>query len=153
MTEQEFLHQIWKAYDTVMVADGCTRLVHSVCFATRSVRLKMADGSLEWFRCELIEQHTASNGKPSSETEIIEDLHNKLLSANEKIDKQQQMIGELREQIKEKDIVFANGTKGMIEELQKATNLLTDSLAEKKSKFEKIERAIAKIDDITNILK
>ena len=84
MTEQEFQRQVWRSYDQITTADGVKGKVLNVCVTTKSVRAYIS-GSPEWIKCDLIETHTTAKGADGDDAAIIEDLHNKLIDAQDKI--------------------------------------------------------------------
>ena len=136
MTEQEFQKQVWRPYDQITTADGVRGKVLNVCFPTKSVRAYIG-GSPEWVRCELIETHTTGKGADGDDAAIIEELHNKLMKAEDTITG----LKRERQQLTEK---YSNTNTG---DLMTGINLLKDGLAVKKSKIERIERALDLIDD------
>ena len=75
MTEQEFVRQVWRAFDTVEIEGGIKSKVLNVCFTTHSVRIRLANGVPDWVRCELIIKHTSGTAE-TEDAGIIEDLHN-----------------------------------------------------------------------------
>ena len=84
----------------MLLSDGIKGRVQNVCFSTKSVRIRMpGDGMNNWYRCELIEAHTTQKGGTCDPASIIEDLHNKLMAANETIEKKSAKIKEMEEKM------------------------------------------------------
>ena len=142
MTEQEFQRQVWRQYDQITTADGVKGKVIQVAFNTKCVRAYIS-GSPEWIKCELIETHTTGKGADGDDVAIIEELHNKVL-------RQADEIAKLRE---EKQQLADKIGKNYLKDLLAAVNMMKGCMSEKKSKIEKIDRAldlivlsIAKID-------
>ena len=139
MTEKEFLSEVWRAHDIVLTSEGIKARVQNVCFTTRSVRIKMpGDGLPEWIRCELIEAHTTQKGDACDPATIIEELHYKLLAAQETIEKKTEKIKELEEKV----------NKNHLKDLLCALNLMKQGLQEKKHKMAQIENGLQMIDDV-----
>ena len=129
MTEQDFLKQIWRPYDQITIADGIRGKVLGVNFAAKSVRAYIS-GSPEWVKCELIETHTNAKGGECDDASIIEELHKRLLVAQEKINKMENE----RSRNYAKDLLFA-------------VQNLKDGLSERKAKLEMVDDALAMIAD------
>ena len=129
MTEQDFLKQIWRPYDQITIADGIRGKVLGVNFSVKSVRAYIS-GSPEWVKCELIETHTNVKGGECDDASIIEELHKRLLVAQEKINKMENE----RSRNYAKDLLFA-------------VQNLKDGLSDKKSKMEMVDDALAMIAD------
>lgn len=139
MTEKEFLSEVWRAHDIVLTSEGIKARVQNVCFTTRSVRVKMpGDGMPEWIRCELIEAHTTQKGDACDPATIIEELHHKLLAAQETIAKKTEQIKELEEK----------ASKNHLKELIGALNMMKQGLQEKKHKMAQIENGLQMIDKV-----
>lgn len=143
MTEQEFNRQVWRPYDTIeLVGDemnGTKRKVLNVCFSTKSVRVRMSGDNAEWVRCEMIASHQSICGN-TEDTEIIEDLHNKLMAANKRNEDLQLIKVKLESQI----------SKCNTGELRRCVNILASTLVEKKKTIESIEKAVARINESLN---
>ena len=122
MTEQDFLKQIWRPYDQITIADGIRGKVLSV--------RAYISGSPEWVKCELIETHTNAKGGECDDASIIEELHKRLLVAQEKINKMENE----RSRNYAKDLLFA-------------VQNLKDGLSERKAKLEMVDDALAMIAD------
>lgn len=139
MTEKEFLLEVWRANDIVTTSDGIKGRVQNVCFPTKSVRIKMpGDGMNNWYRCELVEAHTTQKGDACDPASIIEDLHNKLMAAQETIGKKDEKIKELEEKMK----------KNYLKDLLCAVNQMKQGLQEKKHKMSQIENGLQMIEGI-----
>ena len=134
MTEQEFSRQIWRMYDQITTADGVKGKVLQVAFNTKSVRAYIS-GAPEWIRCELIETHTTGKGADGDDTAIIEELHNKLLAAEDKI------VGLKNERQQLADKI----SKNYLAELLRAVNIMQQGLQEKKHKIQQVESGLAAI--------
>ena len=139
MTEQEFQRQVWRSYDMITTAGGIKGKVLNVCFTTRSVRAFIS-GAPEWIKCELIETHTTGKGGDADDAAIIEDLHNKLIAAQDKI------VGLKTEcdQLKER----ARGNH--FAEILRAINMIKEGLTEKKAKIAKIDSGLDFIQNYLN---
>lgn len=131
MTEQEFQTQVWRPYDRITTAEGVPGKVLGVSFSSKSVRAFIS-GAPEWVKCELIETHTTAKGGECDDAAIIEELHNKVLNLNDRIEKLTQ----------EKQLLTDKISKNYLAELLTAVNVLREGLTEKKSKMEKVERGI-----------
>ena len=134
MTEQEFSRQVWRMYDQITTADGVKGKVLQVAFNTKSVRVYIS-GAPEWIRCELIETHTTGKGADGDDTAIIEELHNKLLAAEDKI------VGLKNERQQLADKI----SKNYLAELLRAVNIMQQGLQEKKHKIQQVESGLAAI--------
>lgn len=138
MTEQEFDQQVWRRFDIVTTDTGIETTVMNVCFSTRSVRIFVKNAPPEWMPCKRIEKHTTRKGDTADEGTIIEDLHNRLLAAEDKIIELKHEKADLADKI----------SKNYPAELLKALNTIKEGLTEKKNKIEKIEKGLAAIDNI-----
>lgn len=135
MTEQEFVRQVWRAFDTVEIEGGIKGKVLNVCFSTRSVRIPVANGVPEWVRCELIVKHTSGTAAVE-DAGIIEDLHNKLMAANKRNDDLQAIVDDLK----------AKMNNSNISNLRKSVNVLAGNLILKKKTIERIDEAVTRIN-------
>ena len=135
MTEQEFDSQVWRRFDVVTTDTGIETTVMNVCFSTRSVRIFVKNAPPEWLKCERIEKHTTHKGDTADEGTIIEELHNRLLAAEDKIVRLQHEKAALAEKI----------SKNYLKELLAAVNNMEQGLNVKKKKTEQIENALAQI--------
>ena len=123
----------------MLTSEGIKARVQNVCFTTRSVRIKMpGDGMPEWIRCELIEAHTTQKGDACDPATIIEELHYKLLAAQETIEKKTEKIKELEEKV----------NKNYLKDLLCAVNQMKQGLQEKKHKMAQIENGLQMIEGI-----
>ena len=136
MTEQDFQRQVWRMYDQITTADGVKGKVLGVSFSTKSVRAFIS-GAPEWVRCELIETHTTGKGGEADDAAIIEELHNRLMSAEDKITKLRHEKQDLAEKI----------SKNYLGDLLKAVNLIQQGLNEKKHKMNQIDSGLKQIQD------
>ena len=136
MTEQEFQRQVWRAYDQITTADGVKGKVLNVCFTTKSVRAFIS-GAPEWVRCELIETHTTGKGGDADDAAIIEELHNKIMSLEDKI------VGLKTERDQLKERVSGNHYS----EILRALNMIKEGITEKKNKIAKIDRGLGLIQN------
>lgn len=141
MTEQEFSRQVWRMYDQITTADGVKGKVLQVAFNTKSVRAYIS-GAPEWIRCELIETHTTGKGGDGDDTAIIEELHNKVLSQAERIEKLEEERRLLQEKI----------SRNYLGELLRAVNVMQQGLQERKKKHEQIESSLSAITAVIDKL-
>ena len=142
MTEQEFDQQVWRRFDIVTTDTGIETTVMNVCFTTRSVRIFVKNAPPEWLPCKRIEKHTTRKGDTADEGTIIEELHNRLLAAEDKIVELKHKEAALAEKI----------SKSYPSEILKAVNAIKEGLTEKKHKIEKIEKGLATLDNIFSTL-
>ena len=137
MTEQEFSRQVWRMYDQITTADGVKGKVLQVAFNTKSVRAYIS-GSPEWVKCELIETHTTGKGADGDDTAIIEELHNKVLKQDERIEKLEEERRLLQEKI----------SRNYLGELLRAVNVMQQGLQERKHKIQQVESGLAAISSV-----
>ena len=137
MTEQEFDTQVWRRFDVVTTDTGIETTVMNVCFTTRSVRIYVKNAPPEWLPCKRIETHTTRKGDTADEGTIIEELHNRLLAAEDKIVRLQHEKAALAEKI----------SKNYLGDLLRAVNLMQQGLQEKKHKMEQIDSGLKQIQD------
>lgn len=139
MTEQEFQQQVWRPYDQITTAGGVKGKVLQVAFNTKCVRAYIS-GSPEWIKCDLIETHTTGKGGDADDAAIIEELHNKLITAQDKI------VGlkTERDQLRER----ASGNH--FAEILRALNMIKEGLTEKKAKIAKIDSGLEQIQNFLN---
>jgi hypothetical protein len=142
MTEQEFQKQVWRPYDQITTADGVKGKVLNVCFTTKSVRAFIS-GAPEWVRCELIETHTTGKGSDGDDSAIIEELHKKVLTLQETIEKQQEKNAQMAEKLN----MISGG------ELIKNVNVILSQLQEKKKRIEKIETCMVEVEAVVEKIK
>jgi hypothetical protein len=143
MTEQEFDQQVWRRFDVVTTDTGIETTVMNVCFTTRSVRIYVKNAPPEWLPCKRIETHTTRKGDSADEGTIIEELHNKLLAAEDKI------VGLEKERQQLADKISRN----YLGELLRAVNVMQQGLQEKKHKIQQIESGLAAISAVMDKMK
>ena len=136
MTEQDFLRQVWRPYDKITTADGVPGKVLQVAFNTKCVRAYIS-GAPEWIKCDLIETHTTGRGGDADDMAIIEDLHNKIMSLEDKI------VGlkTERDQLKEK----VSGNR--YADILRAVNIIREGMVEKKAKMAKVDSGLSQIEN------
>lgn len=127
---------MWRAYDQITTANGVKGKVLNVCFTTKSVRAFIS-GAPEWVRCELIETHTTGKGGDADDAAIIEELHNKIMSLEDKI------VGLKTERDQLKERVSGNHYS----EILRALNTIKEGLTEKKTKIAKIDSGLGLIQN------
>ena len=132
MTEQEFDQQVWRRFDVVTTDTGIETTVMNVCFTTRSVRIFVKNAPPEWLPCKRIVTHTTHKGGDADDSAIIEELHNKIMKQDERIERLTNEKQQLAEKI----------SKNYLEDILRAVNMLKEGLTEKKNKVEKVERAL-----------
>ena len=143
MTEQEFDQQVWRRFDVVTTDTGIETTVMNVCFTTRSVRIYVKNAPPEWLPCKRIETHTTRKGDTADEGTIIEELHNKLLAAEDKI------VGLKNERQQLADKISRN----YLGELLRAVNVMQQGLQEKKHKIQQVESGLAAITAVMEKMK
>ena len=136
MTEQEFQKQVWRMYDKITTAEGVPGKVLGVSFTTKSVRAFIS-GAPEWVRCELIETHTTGKGADGDDAAIIEELHNKLMSAEDKIVGLKVECGQLKEKV--------SGNR--YADILRALNMIKEGMTEKKAKMAKIDSGLSQVEN------
>ena len=132
MTEQEFDQQVWRRFDVVTTDTGIETTVMNVCFTTRSVRIFVKNAPPEWMPCKRIVTHTTRKGGDADDSAIIEELHNKIMKQDEKIERLKNEKAQLQEKI----------SKNYLGDILQAVNMLKEGLTEKKNKMEKVERGL-----------
>lgn len=132
MTEQEFDTQVWRRFDVVTTDTGIETTVMNVCFTTRSVRIFVKNAQPEWMPCKRIVTHTTHKGGDADDSAIIEELHNKIMKQDEKIERL----------TNEKQLLAEKISKNYLEDILRAVNMLKEGLTEKKNKVEKVERGL-----------
>ena len=137
MTEQEFQRQVWRAYDQITTADGVKGKVLNVCFTTKSVRAFIS-GAPEWVKCELIETHTTGKGGDADDAAIIDELREKVIRADKRINELELEREKLVEKI----------SKNYLGDLLRAINLMQQGITDKKHKIEQIESGLKQIQDV-----
>ena len=138
MTEQEFDQQVWRRFDNVTTDTGIETTVMNVCFTTRSVRIFVKNAPPEWMPCNRIVTHTTRKGGTADEGTIIEELHNRVLGLQDRVDKLTEEKAKLIEQMK----------KNHAGELLTQVNIIGSQLNEKKKRIEKIETSVQLIREI-----
>ena len=138
MTEQEFDQQVWRRFDIVTTDTGIETTVMNVCFTTRSVRIFVKNAPPEWMPCNRIVTHTTRKGGDADDGSIIEELHNRVLGLQERVDKLTEEKAKLMEQMK----------KNHAGELLTQVNIIGSQLNEKKKRIEKIETSVQLIREI-----
>ena len=132
MTEQEFDSQVWRRFDNVTTDTGIETTVMNVCFSTRSVRIFVKNAPPEWMPCKRIVTHTTRKGGDADDSAIIEELHNKIMKQDERIERL----------TNEKQVLAEKISKNYLEDILRAVNMLKEGLTEKKNKVEKVERGL-----------
>lgn len=138
MTEQEFDTQVWRRFDLVTTDTGIETTVMNVCFTTRSVRIFVKNAPPEWLPCKRIEKHTTRKGDSADEGTIIEELHNKLLAAEDRI------VGLKNERQQLADKIGKN----YLADILRAVNMIKEGMTEKKAKLAKVDSALTAIESI-----
>ena len=138
MTEQEFDQQVCRRFDVVTTDTGIETTVMNVCFTTRSVRIFVKNAPPEWLPCNRIVTHTTRKGGDADDSTIIEELHNRVLGLQARVDKLTEEKTKLMEQIK----------KNHAGELLTQVNIIGSQLQEKKKRIEKIETSVQLIREI-----
>ena len=138
MTEQEFDQQVWRRFDIVTTDTGIETTVMNVCFTTRSVRIFVKNAPPEWLPCNRIVTHTTRKGGDADDGAIIEELHNRVLGLQDRVDKLTEEKAKLIEQMK----------KNHAGELLTQVNIIGSQLNEKKKRIEKIETSVQLIREI-----
>lgn len=137
MTEQEFMKQVWRPYDTVTTENGIKGRVNNVCFPTKSVRVMMPDGMPEWFRCGMIAEHKSVTCDPN-DIALIEDLHNQLMGAQDRISKLEEEKERLTEGLK----------KTSMGAITTNVNTILSQLHEKKRRIERMEACMDALNEL-----
>lgn len=138
MTEQDFLRQVWRPYDTVEIDGGMKGRVTSVCFPTRSVRATINKEVHDWFRCEMIVSHTSAGGE-TDDLEMIANLHDKLMKAIDANEKKDKCIKALQEKLD------SNPNQAELQKLRKALNRISDATNSIESKMTQIDAYLEKL--------
>ena len=129
---------MWRRFDIVTTDTGIETTVMNVCFTTRSVRIFVKNAPPEWMPCNRIVTHTTRKGGTADEGTIIEELHNRVLGLQERVDKLTEEKAKLMEQMK----------KNHAGELLTQVNIIGSQLNEKKKRIEKIETSVQLIREI-----
>lgn len=124
-------------YDQITTADGVKGKVLQVAFNSKCVRVFIS-GSPEWIKCNLIETHTTGKGGDADDAAIIEELHNRVLGLQERVDCLTEEKAKLMEQM----------SKNHAGALLTQVNIIGSQLQEKKKRIEKIETSIQMIREV-----
>lgn len=143
MTEKEFLQQVWRPYDVVVIDDNLRGSVMNVCFSSRSVKLTI-NGTQDWFRCESISEHITKCGN-TDDASIIEDLHNKLMSANKRNEDLQGIVNVQNTRIKELETVAKSK---QLEEVRKVLCRIENEIRPTKKLIEYVDSLGPAIDKL-----
>ena len=136
MTEQDFLRQVWRPYDKITTADGVPGKVLGVSFTTKSVRAFIS-GAPEWVSCTLIETHTTGKGADGDDLALVEELHEKIMKAGDKITRLEHEKEQLAEKI----------SKNYLADILRSLNMIKEGITEKKNKIAKIDNGLQMIED------
>lgn len=134
MTQEEFLKQVWRPYDTVVLSSGIKATVTSVCFPTRSVKISISNNVNEWIDYEVIEKHERG-GKFVTDEQVMK-------HQAERIEKMQAII---EFQNKKLGTGVADANSSTLAGIKKALNRIAND-------FEKVNSAITKVDPIIQSL-
>lgn len=153
MTEQQFLQQVWRPYDTITTDTGIKGRVQNVCFPTRSVRIKMPDGLPEWFRCEQIVTHTSASGETTDleiimeQQQIIKNLEAQNARISEAKRNTEEKLHETRMKLEERMRTPATA------DLLKQLNVILNLVREKKARAEKLEDCMEQVNELIEKMK
>ena len=111
---------------------GIETTVMNVCFFTRSVRIYVKNAPPEWLPAKRIMTHTTRKGGDADDSAIIEELHDKIMKQDEKIERLKNEKAALAEKI----------SKNYLGDILQAVNMVKEGLTEKKNKVEKVERGL-----------
>lgn len=134
MTDSEFLQQVWRPMDSVVLTNGIKGRVHNVCFTTKSVRIHMPEGPAEWFRCDYILEHKSMTNEPD-DISTIENLHQKLMDAEKRIEDLIAIKSMLEDKINRK----VHG------EILTKVNIIQNLVSEKRKHIEKVDACMEDI--------
>ena len=137
MTEQNFQRQVWRVYDQITTAEGVKGKVLGVSFSTKSVRAYIS-GAPEWVKCDLIETHTTGKGGDADDAAIIEELHNRVLGLQDRVERLTEEKAKLMEQM----------SKNHAGALLTQVNIIGSQLQEKKKRIERVESSMMLIKEI-----
>lgn len=138
MTDKEFDMQVWRRFDTVTLDTGIETTVMYVCFSSRSVRIYVKNSPPEWVACDRIVSHQSRFGGETDDAAIIEELHNKIMKAGDKITRLEHEKQELNEKL----------SKNHIGALLTQVNIIASNLDEKKKRIERIESSVALVKEV-----
>jgi len=138
MTEREFDMQVWRRFDIVTLDTGIETTVMYVCFSSRSVRIYVKNSPPEWVGFERIVSHKSRFGGETDDAAIIEELHNKIMAAGDKITRLEHEKQALNEKL----------SKNHIGALLTQVNVITTSLDEKKKRIARLESTMALVKEV-----
>ena len=107
------------------------------------MRIYVKNAPQEWLPCKRIETHTTRKGDAADEGTIIDELHNRLLAAEDKIVELKKERQQLAEKI----------SKNYLGELLRAVNVMQQGLQERKKKHEQIESSLSAIAAVVEKMK
>lgn len=139
MTEQEFMTQVWRPFDTVEVEGGLKARVLNVCFTTKSVRIPLGNGVADWFKCGQIINHTSATGDPD-DLEMIANLHGRLMKAIEANEQKQAIIDKLQAKLESKV------DDSELKKLRKAVNKSIDAVNTINARMKQIDEYLTKLN-------
>jgi hypothetical protein len=138
MTENEFLRQVWRPYDTVEIDGGMKGRVTSVCFPSRSCKVTISQEVHEWFKCDMIVSHTSAAGA-TEDVAIIQELHDKLMAANKRNDDLQDIVTELKMRVN------GDAKQEELRKIRKASNKIFDAMNSIDSKLRHIDEYLTNL--------
>jgi peptidoglycan hydrolase CwlO-like protein len=138
MTEKEFDMQVWRRFDTVTLDTGIETTIMNICFATRSVRIYLKDAPPEWVPCKRIDAHKSRFGGETDDAAIIEELHNKIMAQQDRIENLTDEKKALNERL----------SKNHISALLTQINIIGSHLQEKKKRIERIDSSLQLIKEL-----
>ena len=144
MTDLEFDQQIWRKHDRVMIQlrpdeAPFEQRVCSVSFWTRSVQVKMPIGGKDWIPFGCIIGHTTT-GSSTEDCEIIENLHDKLMEAEKKLE-------EYEKTDSQRDIQIITNR---LNDIKQIVAMMNERIDIKKRRQESIDRALVRMDEFFN---
>ena len=144
MTDIEFDQQIWRKHDRVMIQlrpdeAPFEQRVCSVSFWTRSVQVKMPIGGKDWIPFGCIIGHTTT-GSSTEDCEIIENLHDKLMEAEKKLE-------EYEKTDSQRDIQIITNR---LNDIKQIVAMMNERIDIKKRRQESIDKALVRMDEFFN---
>lgn len=144
MTDLEFDQQIWRKHDRVMIQlrpdeAPFEQRVCSVSFWTRSVQVKMPIGGKDWIPFGCIIGHTTT-GSSTEDCEIIENLHDKLMEAEKKLE-------EYEKTDSQRDIQIITNR---LNDIKQIVAMMNERIDIKKRRQESIDKALVRMDEFFN---
>ena len=144
MTDLEFDQQIWRKHDRVMIRlrpdeAPFEQRVCSVSFWTRSVQVKMPIGGKDWIPFGCIIGHTTT-GSSTEDCEIIENLHDKLMEAEKKLE-------EYEKTDSQRDIQIITNR---LNDIKQIVAMMNERIDIKKRRQESIDKALVRMDEFFN---